>query len=104
MAADTASLLTIFSILTSVGTIAVAVARGREMVAKAALDAVGSLEGRAIVLAITNEKHDRIEEKLDSIQGKLDVLASAVAGMTVRLAVIEDQRNTKRESVNGVSV
>ena len=97
MSPEVAGVLTVVSVATSLGTIIVAVLRGRELVAQAALDAVGSLEGRAIVLAITNEKHDRIEEKLDSIQGKLDVLASAVSSMTVRLAVIEDQRSARRE-------
>jgi hypothetical protein len=96
MSPDTAVVLTILSIIISLGTIAFAILRGREMIAKAALEAVGSLEGRAVVLAITNEKHDRIEEKLDSIQEKLHALTTAVSGITVRLAVIEE-RNTRRE-------
>lgn len=98
MSPDTAGVLTILSIVISIGTIVVAVIRGREMVAKAALEAVGSLEGRAVVLSITNEKHDRIEEKLDSIQDKLHALTTAVSGMTVRLAVIEE-RNARREGL-----
>ena len=76
-------------------TLVFAILKGREMVARAALEAVGSIEGRAVILAITNEKHSRIEEKLDSIQEKLDALASNVMGMTVRLAVIEDQRTSR---------
>lgn len=96
MSTDTANLLTVLSILTSIGTIVVAILRGRDMIAKAALEAVGSLEGRSIVLSITNEKHDRIEEKLDKIEEKLDVLASSMSNMAVRLAVIEDQRGGSR--------
>lgn len=97
MSSDVANLLTVLSVLTSLGTIVVAILRGREMIAKAALDAVGSIEGRAVVLAITGEKHDRIEEKLDKIEEKLDILASGMNSMAVRLAVIEDQRGARRE-------
>lgn len=96
MSLELAGLLTVLSIIISVGTIAVAILRGREIVAKTALEAVGSLEGRAVILAITGEKHDRIEEKLDNIQGKLDSLATIVNGMAIRLAVIEDQRGVPR--------
>jgi len=97
MSQDANLLLTLLSVVISLGTIIVAILKGRDMVTRAALDAVGSLEGRAIVMAISNEKHDRIEEKLDTIEEKLDVLASSVTSMTVRLAVIEDQRSNRRE-------
>lgn len=94
---ETAAMLTVLSIIISIGTIVVAILKGRDMIAKAALEAVGSLEGRSVVLAITNEKHDRIEEKLDVLSEKLDVLASSMNNMAIRLAVIEDQRGGRRE-------
>lgn len=92
MSQDMHSLLTVLSIVSSIGTIVIAILRGRSLVAKAALDAVGSLEGRSIVLAITNEKHDRVEEKLDKIEAKLDALTSSVNNMAVRIAVVESAK------------
>ena len=97
MQVDLATVLSAFGLVTSLGTIVMAVLRGREMVAKAALEAVGSLDGRNIVMAITDEKHDRVAEKLASIDSKLDALTTSVNGMAIRLAVIEDQRGTRRE-------
>lgn len=97
MSQEMHAILTVLSIIISLGTIVVAILRGRDLVARVALEAVGSIEGRNVVLAITGEKHGRIEEKLDKIEEKLDILASSMNEMAIRLAVIEDQRGTRRE-------
>lgn len=109
MSADTANLLTVLSIVTSIGTIIVAVLRGRDMVAKAALEAVGSIEGRNVVLSIVSEKQSRIEEKLDtlthSVNGmttelrtQMHQMSNEVRDLTVRIAIIEDRRSPREEN------
>lgn len=92
MQSDTHQLLTVLSILISLGTIAFSIWKGRDIVAKAALEALGSLEGRNIVVAITTEKHDRVEEKLDKIEAKLDALTTAMNAFAVRIAVVENNK------------
>lgn len=91
MPAEWQNAASVFGVLAWLVTIVVAVLRGREMVAKMALAAIGSLEGRAVVLAITSDKHGRIEEKLDTLVRTLD-------GMALRLEGRIDQMTAKIET------
>ena len=108
MQVELSTVLAGFSIFSSIGTVAFAVLKGRDMVGKAALEAVGSLEGRGVVLNIVAEKQSRIEEKLDtlthSVNGmttelrtQMHQMSNEVRDLTVRIAVIEDRRNTREE-------
>jgi hypothetical protein len=108
MQIDLSEALAAFSILSSIGTIGVAVLKGREMVTKAALEAVGSLEGRNVVQGIVADKQSRIEEKLDTLTVSVNGMASALRtqmnqmstemrDLTVRLAVIEDRRGGRED-------
>ena len=108
MQVELSTVLAGFSILSSIGTIAVAVLKGRDMVAKAALEAVGGIDGRNIVLSIVAEKQSRIEEKLDalthSVNGmttelrtQMHQMSNEVRDLTVRIAIIEDRRGIVRE-------
>lgn len=56
------------------------VLKGRDLVEKIALNALKSAEGREAVLSITGEKHDRIEEKLDTLAKTVDSLATRLEG------------------------
>lgn len=91
MPAEWRDVAAVVGVLAWLGTIVVAVLRGRELVAKMALSAIGSLEGRSVVLAITSDKHGRIEEKLDTLVRSLD-------GMAVRLEGRIDQMTSKIET------
>lgn len=89
MPTDSAQAFAVFGALAWFCSIAFAVLKGRDLVAKAALEAVGSIEGRGIVLTITNEKHTRVEDKLDALAKSVDALAVRLEGridaMTVKL-------------------
>lgn len=119
VAVDATFVVAVVAALGWVLTIAVAVLKGRELVARAALDAVGSIEGRNVVLTITNEKHSRVEEKLDALASSVNGMAARIEtqmremstelkaqlarldadarDLDVRLAVIEDKRGARRE-------
>lgn len=96
------------AILGWLGTVVFAVLKGRDLVAKMALEAVGSIEGRSVVLGIVSDKQSRIEEKLDalthSVNGmttelrtQMHQMSNEVRDLTVRIAIIEDRRGIVRE-------
>ena len=116
---DGAQIAAVVAILGWLATVAFAVLKGRDLVAKITLEAVGGIEGRAIVHAIVNEKYGRIEEKLDTLatsvngmaqrlEGRIDAMSNKLEAqlarldadardVEVRLALIEDKRGGRRE-------
>lgn len=116
---DGTQVIATVAILGWLGTVVFAVLKGRDLVAKMALEAVGSIEGRTVVHAIVTEKYGRIEEKLDSLassvagmgqrlEGRIDAMSNKLEAqlarldadardVEVRLALIEDKRGGRRE-------
>lgn len=115
MPPDTALVASIVAVLAWLLSLALAVLKGRDAVARISLDALGSIEGRGVVLTITGDKNARIEEKLDALAKAMDGLGKRIESMSdklqnqlstldaeardlqVRMAVLEGKRGFARE-------
>lgn len=88
-------------LLTSAGSIVVAVLKARDWVEGVALAALKSGAGRAVIAEATQDKYSRVEDKLDTLARRLEEVVARIDGLSRK---VEERMDRLDREVNGMAI
>jgi|GEM_PF-3617043 hypothetical protein len=88
-------------LLTSGGSIVVAVLKARDWVEGVALAALKSGAGRAVIAEATQDKYSRVEDKLDTLARRLEEVVARIDGLSRK---VEERMDRLDREVNSMTV